>query len=213
MHIDSATKKKLKERYGDEMVFAVPSHLMVHIPDQLSHSSETIETLAQYDQLGMYILRSDAEMNMAFQQLIPYVIIKNKKGDKYFVAERIAGDERLTSSYSIGFGGHIDKEDGHKDVILNGLKRELDEELDMTSVSKPEFIGTIRDLTSSTADHIGFVFEVSASKVKIKETKKLRGVWMTPQELVNNYFSFEGWSKYIIDNIYSNMKIERLLNL
>lgn len=213
MHVDSATKKKLKEKYGDETVFVVPSSLMAHIPDQFSNGSETVETLAQYDQLGMYVLRSDAEMNMAFQQLIPYVVITNKKGTKYFVAERIAGDERLKSTYSAGFGGHIDKEDGHHNVILNGLKRELDEELDMTSVSEPKFVGTIRDLSSPTAEHTGFVFEVSASKVRIKETKKLRGVWMTPQELVQNYFAFEGWSKYIIDNIYASLERERLLNV
>lgn len=206
MFVDSATKQKLKEKYGDEMVFVVPSHMMVHIPDKFFDSAETNETLSLYDSLGQYILRHDAEMNMAFQQLIPYVIIKNKKGDKYFVAERIAGDERLVKSLSLGFGGHIDKVDGHQNVIMNALHRELEEELDITPVSEPTFVGTMRDLSSPTADHIGFVFELSVSKAKIRETKKLRGIWMTPQELVDNYFAFEGWSKFYIDELYMSMQ-------
>jgi len=206
---DKALKKKLMEKYQDEQVFVVPFESVTHIQDKFTPSTDDIKALDLYDKLGKYILRYDAEYNPAFQQLIPYVLITDKSGEKFYVSKRIAGDNRLLENYSLGFGGHINPCDGSVSVILKALHRELNEELDMTMIEDSiDFLGNVRDLTSTTPDHLGFVFSVKVKRVKIKEKDKLKGSWMTKEELVDNYFHFEGWSKYVIDHFFESMKAQ-----
>jgi predicted NUDIX family phosphoesterase len=203
MYVDRALKKKLMDKYQDEKVYVVPFESVTQIKDKFTPSDNPIKALDSYDKLGRYILRYDAEYNPAFQQLIPYVLITDKSGEKFYVSKRIAGDKRLLKNYSLGFGGHINPCDGSLSVILTALHRELNEELDMNMIEDSiEFLGHVRDLTSTTPDHLGFVFTVKAKKVKIKEKDKLKGLWMTKQELIDNYFYFEGWAKHIIDYFF-----------
>ena len=205
MLVDNATKKKLKEKYKDEQVFVVPFDSVKHIKDKFTPSDDSIKSLDLYDNMGRYILRYDAEYNPSFQQLIPYVLITDKTGEKYYVSKRIAGDSRLLQNLSLGFGGHINPCDGHAAVILNALYRELNEEVAIDMVKDSvEFLGYVRDLTSTTPDHLGFVFTVKANYVKIKEDNVLEGFWMTKKELIDNYFHFEGWAKYIIDYFFES---------
>ena len=205
MFVDSATKKKLKDKYHDEQVFVVPFDTVAHIKDKFTPAKSDIQSLNQYDNLGRFILRYDAEYNPAFQQLIPYVLIMNKTGDKYYVSKRIAGDTRLLQSYSLGFGGHINPCDNGTSIILNALRRELNEEVEIKPIKDSiEFVGYVRDLTSDTSEHLGFVFAAKASSVKIKEKNVLKGFWMTKEELIENYFNFEGWARHIIDFLYES---------
>ena len=193
----------MQEKYGDEQVYVVPFLTVNHITDKFSPRSMKVHDLASFDQKGRYVLRSDAEHNAHFQQLIPYVIVSNKGQTSYYVSQRIKGDDRLVNSYSLGFGGHINPCDGHSNVLISSLKRELDEELKASfDYSTLTFHGNVRDLSSDTSDHLGFVFSIEAAKVKIKETDRLKGIWMTKEELVENYFYFESWSKYIIDHLF-----------
>lgn len=203
MHVESSLKKQLEAKYGNEQVFVVPFANTTHIGDKFTKTEIGISTLSRWDFKGKFILRSDAEYNPALQQLIPYVIILNSTGTKYYVSRRIAGEERLQGSYSLGFGGHIDLIDGSQNVILKAFERELNEEVFIKRKKEPaKFLGYVRDLESSTKDHLGFVFTVSARSVKIKEDNVLEGCWMTLQELVDNYHKFEGWAKYIIDYLF-----------
>ncbi|MCY7865977.1 NUDIX domain-containing protein [Bacillus spizizenii] len=205
MYIDKATRQKLKDKYKDEKVFVVPFDSVTHIPDKFSPNNEDIKLLNKYDTKGKYILRHDAEYNPAFQQLIPYVLITDATGEKYFVSKRIAGDTRLLGKLSLGFGGHINPCDGALAVILAALHRELSEEVEIDMVEDSiEFLGNVRDLTSTTPDHLGFAFTVKANQVRIKEDDVLEGLWMSKQELIENYFGFESWSRYIIDHFYES---------
>lgn len=204
--IDSnITKLQLKEKYGDEQVFAVPFSITKNIKDKFNPAKDSIGSLSKWDGLGQFIARYDAEYNFALQQLIPYVVILNKTGTKFYVARRKSGEERLKNSYSIGFGGHINPCDGSAKVVEKAMYRELNEEVSLELISgSTEFIGHIRDLNSSTKDHLGFVFTVRAKNVKIKEKDSLEGKWMSFEQLYQNYYDFEGWAKYIIDFYYSN---------
>lgn len=196
-------KKALKKKYGEEMVFVVPFNRVEHIEDHFTPSIKTIDSLDIYDTLGNYVLRYDAEGNSSMQQLIPYSLIKNKEG-KFFVSKRIAGDERLVESYSLGFGGHIDSSDGAQSVIIKGLRRELNEEVNLRNYHEDlKLIGTVRDLNGPTPEHTGFVFILTVDDADIKENDKLVGSWMTFDELVEHFFQFESWSKYIIDYYYT----------
>lgn len=196
---------ELKQKYGNELVYAVPYFLTEDIDDKLTICDEK-----KYSNLflnGKYFLRCDVEEDISLQQIIPYAYIKCN--DLYYITKRLKGDVRLKDKLSIGIGGHINECDGYENNILKGLARELNEEVNITSNYKLTHIGVIRDLTSQTADHIGIVYEIEINKcdkdsVSVKEVENLSGCWMTKQELIRDYFKFEGWAKYIINYIATN---------
>lgn len=205
MNTDKITKKQLMDKYKDEKVFIVPQSVVSNIPDKFTKMNHKNDIWGKYDNLGKFIYRYDAEQNPEFQQIIPYLIISNNDESKYFVGKRLCGDHRLADKLSLGFGGHIDECDGTTEVVLKGLTREIEEELDIDPNTRALYIGTIRDITSSTNDHFGLAFAVKATEgeVFIRETEKLSGIWMTKQEMFDSYHCFEGWSKFILDYLFS----------
>ena len=195
-------------KYPTEQVFIVPRS-DGNFPDRFSF--RPTEDLMKFQKgNGRFIMRHDAEMNCDFYQLIPYIIVLNRTGDKVYVARRIGGDKRLEDKWSF-FGGHINPEDFNDkaSVIENAAYRELGEELNYTPVSKNEalsFRGTIMDRQSATSEHIGFVYSIKAHSVSVRETDNLKGAWMSFDEMVENYSAFESWAKYIIDYIFVQNK-------
>lgn len=206
--IKMVDRKQLKEKYGDEKVFVVPVSVVQHINDKFEYSKHDAAIWKKYDSLGTYVPRHEAEFEPAMQQIIPYFIIFNEDETKLYLSRRLQGDHRLTDKLSLGFGGHINEEDGYNQCVLKALTREMYEELDIDPITKATYMGTIRDITSSTNDHFGLVFATKAreGEVAIKETDKLEGLWMTLEEVYQNYPKFENWSKYIIDFLYENFK-------
>lgn len=204
MNKDAILTKQLKDKYGDEKVFVVPMNIVENIPDKFTKQKHSNDIWSKYDNLGKFIMRYDAEYNPVFQQIIPYFLICNEDESKFFVAERLQGDNRLKGKLSLGFGGHINECDGPIEVVLHALVREMEEELNINPTSKAIYLGTMRDITSSTNDHLGLIFAVKAKEgqVFIRETDNLEGKWMTQEEMFNGYGRFEGWSKYIIDYLY-----------
>lgn len=203
---NSILKDKLKKKYKDEKVFIVPINIVENIPDKFTKLKHDNNIWTKYDNLGKYIYRYDAEHNPVFQQLIPYLLIANEDESKFYVSKRIGGDHRLKDKLSLGFGGHINECDGTNKVVLKALTREMNEELDIDPISNAIFIGSIRDIDSSTNDHLGLVFIIKSQEdnISIKETDKLIGQWMTKEEMFKSYSLFEGWSKYILDYMYKN---------
>lgn len=201
-------RQALKEKYGDEKVFVLPVSKVEGIPDKFTPCKHDDKIWKKYDNQGIYINRWEAEGDSSFQQIIPYFFVTNEDASKVFIAKRIDGDHRLVDKLSLGFGGHIDSCDGFEQVVLKALTREMWEELDIEPLSKATYMGTMRDMTSSTNDHLGLIFGVQAKEgqVFIRETEKLVGEWMTMQQLYDNYAKFENWSKYIIDFFCENKK-------
>ena len=206
------TKKRLKEleaKYGDEEVFAVPYQHTQDIPDGFQKfKGKAQDAIRKLMVRGKFLLRVAVEEDMSFQQIIPYVLICNDDASKFFVTRRIAGEKRLLGSLSLGIGGHLnpcDKGfmgDGFS-TFMNGLRREEDEETNVRKVSGDihEPYGTVRDLKSSTPDHIGIVYlhhVHDTEKVEVREKDTLEPLWMTKEELVKNYEKFESWAQLII---------------
>lgn len=200
-------KYKLKQKYGTEQVYVVQSLDVLDVPDRFF---KTTQENLDWIKRGSFVFRYDAEYNTLFQQVIPYVVLTDSKMEQFYISERISGEERLIGSYSIGFGGHINPCDGYRDVIENCIERELNEEVSAKFIKEPlQLLGTVRDLFSTTNDHIGIVYlkRVSnKSKIKIKEKDKLKGKWMNIDDLYRLYGNFESWGRYIIDHLYQKHK-------
>ncbi len=210
------TKAELQAKYGDEEVLVVPFTACECIRDHYSKNELRNDEIEHMLSGGKFMLRSDVEGVTALQQVIPYVYITCK--DNYFVSRRKDGDERLVGKLSLGFGGHINPCDCVTKTpglftVYSGLFRELEEETTIAACC-PDWgltnnvapCGFVRDLGSTTPDHVGFVYHakvlgISASKLAVKETDTLEGIWMSEDELVRNLDRFESWAQYIIANI------------
>lgn len=198
--------KLLQEQYKNEKVFIVPVTAIQHIQDGFTPLSNDPKIWTRYDNVGRYIYRYEAEGQPVFQQIIPTSVIFSEDRDELYTATRIDGDNRLIGAKTLCFGGHVNEEDGFRMVVKNSLMRELHEELEITPLSKPIYMGTVRDIASNTNDHLGILFSITAKKdkVTVKETDRLTGKWMTKQELFKEYHKFENWSKFLIDHLFTS---------
>ena len=145
-----------------------------------------------------FIDRAVAEVSPQYKQIIPYVIIRC--GDDYFVLERTAKqtEARLHHKLSLGIGGHINP--GHS--LLEGLQKELDEEVAIATTYDMEFIGVVNDDTTDVGRvHLGaaYVLETAAKDVTVKETDKMSGQWMSRTALREKRAAMESWSQIIYD--------------
>lgn len=201
-------KQQLKEKYGNEKVLIVPFDKVSHIEDGFTSLEHDSKLWSLFDSIGEFVYRYDAEGEPSVQQIIPYILITNKNNDKLFATKRINGDSRLIGKLSIACGGHIDSCDQGKEVLFKAAVRELYEEVEANFCSPLKIIGTVRDLNSSTNDHLGVVIIACADgEVEIKEKDTLEGKWLTLNDLIDNYENLEGWSKYIVDHFVNNKKI------
>ena len=148
-----------------------------------------------------YMPRAEAEEQPAFKQIIPYVILR--QGDKIFVTRRLnkGGEARLHGKISIGVGGHINPVDEQGDMLMKGLWREIHEEVKLHSHGELCSCGFINDDSNSVGSvHLGACFTLETEgAVKVKETEKLEGLWMTLPELKANYDYMETWTQIALE--------------
>ena len=147
---------------------------------------------------GRYLERPAAETDPSHKQLIPYVVVRD--GDRVFLMHRTdaGGDPRLHGRASIGVGGHLNPVDHGEDPLLAGLEREWAEELD--APWRPEFrlAGLLNDDGNPVgAVHLGVVFEVEVRgrPVAVRETDKLTGQFVAPDEVRAVWDRLETWSQ------------------
>jgi predicted NUDIX family phosphoesterase len=113
-----------------------------------------------------FVKRSKAEEDASYKQIIPYIILQTMNADKTAIYQRQGSEQRLHDLWSLGIGGHINpvdmntKENSFKQILIAGMDRELDEELEqMPKDDFPEFVGVIsEDITDVGKVHLGAVF-------------------------------------------------------
>lgn len=126
------------------------------------------------------------------------------------------------NTFSFGFGGHVSlsdiEETAHDftaDPVLNAGIRELREELYLNNkIINLKHLGYVRELTSKTSNHLGSVFLLTTGFAGIKEKDKLKGKWISYDDLKYSYYNvLESWSRAVLDYIYSNDRLKKELNL
>ncbi|MGA7910178.1 MAG: hypothetical protein WCC30_01330 [Candidatus Dormiibacterota bacterium] len=149
--------------------------------------------------------RSEVEDDPSFQQIIPYVVFRH--GDHYFLTHRLraSSEKRLRKQYSLGVGGHINPGDLEAgDPIIDGLKREWQEEVIYDGRFEARLIGLLNDDSSPVSKvHLGVVFVVDGDtpKISIRETDKLAGELLTLDEMRIYYLGMESWSQMVYDRL------------
>ena len=151
--------------------------------------------------------RAEVEDDPSFQQIIPYVVFRH--GGRYFLTHRLraSSEKRLRKQYSLGIGGHINPGDLEAgDPILYGLKREWAEEVVYDGRFEAQLIGLLNDESAPVSKvHLGVVFLVDGDSpnIAIRETTKLAGELLTPDEMRIHYLEMESWSQMVFDRLTS----------
>lgn len=204
--LDSFELSKLKRKYGDEKVLVVPRNLLNGVPDKFHRGNLNRNLASSIFLANTFIYRYEAEYNNAFYQLIPYIIVTNKKEDKFYVTERISGEERLKGKYQLGASGHVNPIDlDIKNTLENAAFREMNEELFIKdSNEKLYYYGTVQDSYSKTSEHLGIVYIYHCDNVSVREEENLNGKWLDIFGLFSKYELFESWARLIIDHLYQN---------
>jgi predicted NUDIX family phosphoesterase len=145
-----------------------------------------------------FIDRDLAERSPEWRQIIPYVVIRH--GDETFALTRTTKqtEARLHRKLSLGVGGHVNP--GHS--LLEGLQKELDEEVHIGTDYAMEFVGIINDDSTDVGRvHLGVVYVLRSSdrNVRVKETEKMTGEWLPRRDLAPLRDAMESWSQIVYD--------------
>jgi len=149
-----------------------------------------------------FIDRPLAERSPEWRQIIPYVVIRH--GDDVFTLQRTTKqtEERLHHKISIGIGGHVNP--GHD--LVDGLRKELDEEVRIAGDYELRFAGIINDESTEVGRvHLGacFLLDSGTRDVVVLETEKMRGEWMPSARLAELRQAMETWSQIVYDEIFA----------
>jgi predicted NUDIX family phosphoesterase len=150
---------------------------------------------------GQFMPRAEVEVDPAWKQVIPYLVLRD--GERYFLMRRTkaGGDARLHDRWSIGVGGHLNPGDGD---IAGGLRREWREELVAGFEPEFELLGLLNDDTTDVGSvHLGAVYQADARgrPVAIRETAKLSGEFASPLEVAAVVEAMETWSALVFEHL------------
>ncbi|MHC4660324.1 MAG: hypothetical protein ACYS8W_01425 [Planctomycetota bacterium] len=159
-----------------------------------------------------FMPRGDAERCFQYKQIIPYMLVTC--GSKLFMLRRFKSqtEERLHDKVSIGVGGHIDLGPDTNgttaipDIIENGLRRELAEELEVNTEFTFRPIGYLNDDTNDVGQvHFGLVYHVECKSddVRVRETEMMKGGFATKEEIEAAAKKMETWSQLLVPHVGS----------
>ena len=150
-----------------------------------------------------YLIRSEAETNLEYKQLIPYVLVICNNKILRYQRGKGGGENRLHGLYSIGVGGHIDDTDANLFDVAgyqDGMIREVREEVKVDSVSESKVAVINDDSTEVGAVHFGVVHimhvsneDIVGSRSGIKSPEFV-DITVAPE----NPSKYESWSQLCV---------------
>jgi predicted NUDIX family phosphoesterase len=155
-----------------------------------------------------FMLRSEAEKNPDFKQLIPYVLMSFEGKLLNYVRGKRAGETRLVGNRSVGIGGHINPVDNTLfsadaySTYLEAVEREVAEEVIVETPHTNQIVAFLNDDTNEVGKvHLGIVHHwvLEAPKVSRREQMITQMTFMSPAELQAVRESLETWSSLCVD--------------
>jgi predicted NUDIX family phosphoesterase len=194
----------------EELVFSLPRRIL---QDRgLLHQGFKACGLAEIQSLGRregrFLQRRKAELDSAWKQLIPYAVVASESELLIFQRLNKGGETRLYGLYSLGVGGHINPEPVDAEgLILQGLKRELHEELSWQASYQISDLGLLNDDSNPVGRvHYGLVYlvRVPGKNVRIRETDLLEGRFMSLAAIEALQDRMESWSRLVFQALLAN---------
>jgi predicted NUDIX family phosphoesterase len=148
-----------------------------------------------------FLDRPTAEISPQYKQIIPYVLIRHEQS--YFLLQRTQKqtEARLHHKLSLGIGGHINPDTPE---LLDGLRKELEEEVNVEGDYDLSFVGILNDDTTDVGRvHLGavYVLDTFDTEVTVRETEKMTGRWVPREELAQHREAMETWSQIVYDAV------------
>jgi predicted NUDIX family phosphoesterase len=199
-----------------EQILVVPTsvfHKLGHIQGFSSEVDKYLDELLRPENIS-YRPRPEMEEDPSFKQLIPYVIFRHTDqngGVTVFQYSRGvgSGEKRLHQKKSVGIGGHISQEDAtdlDADPYQEGMKRELDEEVQINTGHKFSLVGLINDDETEVGRvHLGIVHicDVETPDVIPNEVEIEGNGFVPVVEMLEDLSGFETWSAICIKALFS----------
>jgi predicted NUDIX family phosphoesterase len=198
-----------------ERVLVVPTELFHRIGHFHGFREDAEQYLAELLNPAhmQYLPRAEMETDPSFKQLIPYVIFRYQLPDRttqlfHYTRGTGQGEARLRSKVSIGIGGHIsacDHRDDCKETYLEGMRRELDEEVAINTAYHEHVAGLINDDETDVGKvHLGVVhiFDVERPEILPRETEITDAGFREVSELFQLRQRMESWSHICIEALF-----------
>ena len=199
-----------------ERVMVVPTELFRRLGYFQGFCGEVDRYLADLFNPGYisYRPRSEVEQDPGFKQLIPYVIFRHLDPSGcaslfQYTRGKGMGEGRLHSKRSVGIGGHISSIDvdatGMNHPYDEGMRRELDEEVEILSPYKANCVGLINDDETEVGKvHLGVVhlFDVEKPLVQPRETDIIETGFRPVEEILADMTGFETWSQICVKALF-----------
>lgn len=160
---------------------------------------------------NFFLPRAPAENDPSHKQIIPYAIFHH--AGRYLIYTRggKSGEKRLVAKRSIGIGGHINPHDEREDSLarttyLNGVEREMDEELRIAGNHTQKVIGLINDDSNEVGQvHLGVVhlFDLESNDVTSNEDAIQDIEFLSLDELDAMKDRLETWSQICLAHLRS----------
>ena len=193
----------------DEMVLGVPSRLLddLEIGQGLQLEVEARLEVLLDPRNSFFRPRSQAEQDLDFKQLIPYVLIQKGNRWLHYVRGKTSGEQRLVHMGSIGIGGHINPDDESlfhrgREFYQAALQRELSEELSLEGVFPTRPLALLNDDSTPVGRfHLGIVHHC---RLDDREVTKREGCitdlrFLTLKQLLRRRQHLETWSQLCLD--------------
>jgi predicted NUDIX family phosphoesterase len=157
-----------------------------------------------------FMLRSQAETDPTYKQIIPYVIMMHGGKVLSYVRGRRAGETRLVGNRSIGIGGHINPSDDlplfgdFRQTYLEAVAREVAEEVVVDASYTDRIVALLNDDSNSVGQvHLGVVhcWTLEAPKVTRREQMITQLAFLSLAELHAVRDSMETWSQLCLDGL------------
>ena len=158
--------------------------------------------------------RTRAEYDQAKKQIIPYVILVHDRKILFYVRGKEAGEQRLISKGSIGFGGHIRQEDDSifphdapksvEKIYRSALEREVHEELMLECNYSDQIVAVLNDDSELVGRvHFGIVhvWHLEKPAVTRRERQITRLEFLEPADIWRQPVRLEAWSHTCLERV------------
>jgi predicted NUDIX family phosphoesterase len=199
-----------------EQILVVPTHVfheLGHVQGFSADVDKYLSELLRPENIS-YRPRPEMEDDPSFKQLIPYVIFRHtsKNGDVsvfQYSRGKGSGEKRLHQKKSVGIGGHISQEDasdGDTDPYVEGMKRELEEEVRINTRHTFSLVGLINDDETEVGKvHLGIVHicDVVTPDVIPNEVEIEGNGFVPVADMLSDLSGFETWSAICIEALFA----------
>jgi predicted NUDIX family phosphoesterase len=156
-----------------------------------------------------YRPRPEMEEDPSFKQLIPYCVFQCDGQVFAYQRGTDQGEARLHAKRSVGVGGHVSTLDldGEQTPYLEGMKREIEEEVHLQAQWTESCVGLINDDETEVGKvHLGIVhvFNLDKPKVAPREKSMINAGFAPPEQLVRELDEFETWSQICLKHLYAS---------